>query len=219
MRCGNDKILCRLIYIYCIIAEEILYKKDKMLKRRLTGLMLTFGIFYLPLISFAQKQQHAIKFMEFHGDFLGNLKADYNSSLTRLGQFGVGATVTVGKEFLGGFVEYDYRRVSLKKLNIAGDEKRNIHEFYLGIRYYTMRPTFMIGQMAVRINGGPAIGLDLEPNWRFMMFGGFALSPIRSTSGGSIYFVYRPGTLGAGGITLKPCWMIRVGIVIGPSMK
>jgi hypothetical protein len=45
-----------------------------------------------------------------------------------------------------------------------GAAQINNHEFYLGLRYYPMKPTFQICRTALRISAGAAGELDLEPN-------------------------------------------------------
>ncbi len=164
-------------------------------------------------------QEDRIRLVEIHGDFLGNMKVDYNSSLTKVPQVGVGINTTIGKKFIGAFAEYNYRSIYLKKLNIPEVKRVASHEFYLGIRYYPMIPTFLAGQMAVRVTAGAALGFDWNFDLRYLLQAGFALSPVRSTSGGTIHFVYLPGSFTAKGYEMKPAWMIRIGILIGPSMN
>ncbi len=167
--------------------------------------------------TYASAQQRRIYFTEFYGEFLGNLTVDQSGVKTPVGSYGFGAHVCSGKEHFSSIVEYNYRRVNLEELSISGVEKVNIHEFYLGIRYFPMRPTFMIGNTALRLTAGAQYGLDLEPNWRSLLFAGIAVSPIRSVSGVSVNVVYRPGAHPASGYLLDPSWAIRTALVLGPT--
>ena len=180
----------------------------------LTGLLL---FSFLALRVSAQTEQ--IRTVELHGDFLGNMRVDYDSSLTKVPQFGAGITTTLGKIWLGVFLEYNYTNINLKKLDIPGVKTIGSHAFYLGNRYYPMIPTFLAGSVAFRITAGAALGTDLNLNFRSQLQAGLALSPVRSTTGGTIHFVYLPGSFTAKGYSMKPCWMIRIGLLIGPSMN
>jgi hypothetical protein len=167
--------------------------------------------------SFAQ--QHRMHFVELHGEFLGNLKVEYAGNSTNINQYGFGLEYYYGKESLGILSEYNYRKINLKNLKVPEIKSVSISEFYVGVRYYPMRPTMMLGKMAIRLTAGAMGGLDLEPNWRLLFFFGLTFSPITSASGLSLNFVYRPGTLPAGGYPLEPSWMIRLGLILGPSLK
>jgi hypothetical protein len=180
--------------------------------------------FFVTANSFASslENQHAIAFFELQGEFLGNLK--YAGNGTNLNQYGFGGSLNAGRECFSFILEYNYRNVDLSNLNLPNLKNVSIHEFYIGLRYYPMRPTLVVGNIAVRVTAGAMGGLDLEPNYRLLLFGGLAISPFSSISGLTINFVYRPGTLPAGvsvesgGYKLKPCWMIRIGLLLGPSL-
>jgi hypothetical protein len=176
-------------------------------------------LFCLPVFAFAQEPEYKIRLVEIQGEYLGNLKADYAGSITKIDQFGFGISTTIGKKFLGGFMEYDFRRINLSELNVPDLKRKSLHELYIGLRYYPMRPTFMPGKVALRITGGAALGMDLEPNFRTLLFAGVAISPLRSCSGGSVCFVYRPGVCSVAGYPLKPSWTIRLSMIIGPTMN
>ena len=168
---------------------------------------------------FSSAQQRRIYFTEFYGEFLGNLAVDQSGVKTPVGSYGFGAHVCTGQEHFSSILEYNFRRVNLEELSIAGAEKVNIHEFYLGIRYFPMRPTFMIGNTALRLTFGAQYGLDLEPNWRGLLFAGIAVSPIQFVSGVSVNVVYRPGAHPASGYLLDPGWTIRTALVLGPTTQ
>jgi hypothetical protein len=82
-----------------------------------------------------------------------------------------------------------------------------------------MKPTFLLGKMAVRFSAAAAGGLDLEPNWRAMFMGGFMFSPMLDSSGFGIYFVYRPGKLPVGAYVQYPVYGIRISGIIGVSAR
>jgi len=179
-------------------------------------------IFFVTASSFAG--QNRMRFVELQGEFLGNLK--YAGNGTNLNQYSFGGSINVGNEYVLGILEYNYRKVDMSNLKLPNVKSVSIHEFYLGARYYPMRPTVMVGNIAVRLTAGAMGGLDLEPNLRTLVFCGLAFSPITSTTGLTIDFVYRPGAFNAGGeigvfdgYMLEPCWMIRVGIILGPSLQ
>lgn len=162
-------------------------------------------------------QQHSISIVELHVESLGNLKAKYDSKDISINQYGFGLSISAGKEYFQLIVEYNYRKIDLKNLMLPGVKSTPINEFYIGFRYYPMRPTIMLGNMAIRITAGTEGGMDMEPNWRLLFFSGLAFSQIRSTSGLSLNFVYRPGTLPSSGYLFEPSYTIRLGIILGPS--
>jgi hypothetical protein len=169
--------------------------------------------FFSGLNSLAQKQQHRIKFTEIHIEGLASPKnVDFNTN-----QYGAGASVTVGKEYVGAILECNYNKVELKNKITATKTDISFTELYMGIRYYPMRPTLIVGYTAVRLTAGAMYGLDFEPNWRGMIFGGLALSSIRNTSGVNINVVYRPGTYPTKKYMLEPSIALRIGIIIGPK--
>lgn len=153
-------------------------------------------------------QDYQIRLVEFHGEALGNIP-----------QLGLGANITMGKEFLGGILEYNYRKIDLDKLVAPGTGYAAVSEFYFGLRYYSMKPNFMAGNVAIRPTFGAMYGFDMEPSWRALLFAGVAISPVTSTSGITLNFVYRPKALPASGHLIEPLWIIRLGILLGPSFN
>jgi hypothetical protein len=167
----------------------------------------------------AAQQKFSMRVVELHGEFLGNAKAIYNGAPQSISQYGLGASSSFGTNGFGGILEYDYRRINLTNLKVPGLERVNSHELYFGLRYLPMRPTLVVGQMGLRLTLGAMVGLDLEPNWRTCLFAGVDFSPIRTVSGVSLNVAYRPGTKVTGGYEITPCWMLRVGIMIGPTAE
>jgi hypothetical protein len=178
-----------------------------------------FPLVFLMLISSQSMAQHSIRIVEINGESFGNLKINYAGNDIGVGHYGFGANVTVGKERFGAILEYDYRKIDLKNLAVTDVKSVSTSEFYLGARYYPMRPTFIAGQVAVRLTAGAEYGFDMEPNWRTLLFSGLAFSPVTSCSGASVNFVYRPGKYAAGGYLTEPSYTIRLSIIIGPSLK
>jgi hypothetical protein len=156
---------------------------------------------------------------EFYGEFLGNAKAIQGGEKREISQFGFGASNSFGANGLGGILEYDYRRIDLTELNIPDLTTVNSHEFYFGLRYLPMLPTLIVGQVGLRPTVGGMVGVDLEPNWRTLFFGGVVISPIRTVSGISANISYRPGTKATEGYEIAPSWMLRIGIMRGPTAK
>jgi hypothetical protein len=155
-------------------------------------------------VSVFNGQDYKIRLIEAHGEYFGNVD-----------QFGVGANVNYGSKWFAGVLEYNFRKANLNSLN----PEVKVHEFLGGIRFYPMRPTMMAGKMAFRPTFGGLYGFDMEPNWRGLLFAGIAISPVTGTSGLTVNFVYRPGAFPAQGYLIEPSWMIRIGILFGPSMN
>jgi hypothetical protein len=180
-------------------------------------LLLLIAVF--PLLTIPSLAQHRIRIVELHGESFGNLKVKYNGNNTGVNQLGLGASVTVGKERFGAILEYNYRKLDVKNLNVPGLSDLSNSEFFLGARYYPMRPTIMIGNMAIRVTAGAEYGFDMEPEWKMLIFSGVAFSPVTSCSGVSVNFVYRPGEHPVGGYLTEPSYAIRLAFIIGPSLK
>lgn len=179
---------------------------------------LVFFFFLLIAIS-VNAQGKRIYFTEIYGEFLGNLSTNYNGTKTPISSTGAGAHVCVGNQNISSILEFNYKQINLKELNLVGVEKVNVTEFFFGLRYFPMRPTLIIGNVALRYTIGAAYGFDLEPNWRPIYFTGIAITPIREVMGVSINLVYRPGDYTAGGYMLEPAWTIRTAILMGPTPK
>jgi hypothetical protein len=175
------------------------------------------SILFGSILSEAQVKR--IYFTEVYGEFLGNLTANSGGNKTPISAIGIGGHVCVGNQYLSSILEVNYRMINLKDLNISGVEKVNSTEFYLGARYFPMRPTVMAGNVALRFTVGAMYGFDLETNWRPLLFTGIAVTPIRHVSGITVNVVYRPETLPTSGYLLEPSWTIRTAILIGPKTK
>lgn len=186
------------------------------MRKNIFTLLLCASIF-INANSFAQK--YNMRFTQLHYEFLGNPKVEYAGKTTIINQQGFGGTIYTGNERFGGLLEYNHRIIDLKNLKIPEVKSIKIDEIYFGGRYYPMRPTMMLGNIAIRLTAGFEVGFDMEPNWRFLFFSGLTFSSITSISGISVNFVYRPETLPASGYSLDPSWAIRVGLIIGPSLK
>lgn len=165
------------------------------------------------------QQKFSMRVVEIHGELLGNVKANYAGTAQKISQTGLGISSSFGTNGIGGILEYDYRRINLENLGVADLKAVNSHELYFGLRYLPMRPTLIVGQMGLRLTLGAMVGLDLEPNWRTCLFGGIDFSPIRTVSGVSVNLAYRPGIKPTGGYEIMPCWLLRVGIMIGPTAE
>jgi hypothetical protein len=177
--------------------------------------LVLIGLFTF-LVNLAYGQETRIRFVEVHGEYFGNLKVIQNNLKVSVSQPSVGISVNLGKKFLSSVIGYNYRVFDLGP--IAGP-KVKYHEIMFGARYFPMIPTFMIGPLATRITAGALAGFDMEPNWRYMFFGGLFFSPIRSANGVSLNFVFRPKEYIASGYTFEPSYALRLGIIFGPSFK
>lgn len=181
-------------------------------------ILLTFMTLLTGSVANAQ-QKFSMRVVELHGEFLGDAKVIQNGLPQQISQYGFGASSSFGTNGFGGILEYDYRRINLTNLNVPDLKGVNSHELYLGLRYLPMRPTLIVGQMGLRLTLGAMVGLDLEPNWRTCLFAGMDFSPIRTVSGLSVNMAYRPGTHVTGGYEITRCWMLRIGIMIGPTVE
>jgi hypothetical protein len=179
---------------------------------------LIIGIIFILISGVHAQTTFRTKFMEGHYTYILNPSVNFNGEKVNTSQFGAGVNFNVGTEHISSILEYSFTRMNMKNLK-NGAGPINNHEFYLGLRYYPMKPTFLIGRTALRITAGAAGGLDLEPNWRAMIFCGFHLSPILDSSGLAIYLVYRPGKHSVGGYEQQPTWAIRISAVLGVSAK
>jgi hypothetical protein len=180
---------------------------------------IAFCLLFLASIAAHAQQKFSMRVVEIHGEFLGNASANYNGIARKVSQYGMGISSSFGTNGFGGILEYDYRRINLANLGVPEIKGVNSHELYLGLRYLPMRPTLIVGQMGLRLTLGAMVGLDLEPNWRTCLFGGIDFSPIRTVSGISVNIAYRPGTHTTGGYEITRCWMLRIGIMIGPTAE
>jgi hypothetical protein len=180
----------------------------------LVGFVLLIGNFTVHA-----QQKFSMRVVEIHGEFLGNAKVNHAGNAEKISQMGLGISSSFGTNGFGGILEYDYRRINLANLGIPELKGVNSHELYFGVRYLPMRPTLIVGQMGLRLTLGAMVGLDLEPNWRTCLFGGIDFSPIRTVSGVSLNVAYRPGVKPTSGYEITPCWLLRVGVMIGPTAE
>jgi hypothetical protein len=178
--------------------------------------LLFIGLFTFLVHSAYSQNDIRIRFVELHGEYFGNLKVKNNGTEVSIKQPGAGISINLGKKFLSSVLEYNYRVFDLSPISAP---KVKYQEIMFGIRYFPMIPTFMIGNTATRITLGALGGFDLEPNWRYMVFGGLFFSPIRSVNGISLNIVYRPKNCIASGYTFEPAWALRLGFIFGPSFK
>ncbi len=176
--------------------------------------LLLFSISIVNFICAQDKNEIRIRIVEVHGEYFGNLKVNKNDTKVSVNQPSAGISINLGKKFISSVIGYNYRVFDLKPIS---GPKVKYHELMFGLRYFSMIPTFMSGKMAVRITAGAVCGFDMEPNFRYMFFGGLFFSPIRSVNGVSLNVVYRPETLTASGFTFTPSWALRLGIILGPS--
>jgi hypothetical protein len=178
-------------------------------------IFLLLSFLFFSFETFAQSKR--IYFTEIYGEFLGNLNANVNGVKTPITATGIGAHVCTGNQNISAILEINYRWINLKELNIPNVDKINSTEFYLGARYFPMRPTVMAGDVALRFTAGAMYGLDLDDNWRPLVFAGIAVTPIRHVSGITVNLVYRPQALPTSGYLLEPAWTLRTAILLGPS--
>lgn len=178
-------------------------------------------IFALLLaVSFHRAEaQFRTKFTDLHFNYIFAPKVDYQGRSTIISDLGGGLAVNTGTEHVSGFLEYNYHRINLKKLGVPEIKGINYHIFYLGMRYYPLRPTFMSGNTAFRLSAAAAIGLDLEPNWRGMFMLGMFISPVLETSGIAIHALYYPGKYTANGYQMRGNWGIRISFILGVSAR
>lgn len=165
------------------------------------------------------QQKFSMRVVEIHGEFLSNAKVNHAGNAEKISQMGLGISSSFGTNGFGGILEYDYRRINLTNLGVPELKGVNSHEIYFGLRYLPMRPTLIVGQMGLRLTLGAMVGLDLEPNWRTCLFGGIDFSPIRTVSGVCVNVAYRPGIKPTSGYEITPCWLLRVGVMIGPTAE
>lgn len=171
----------------------------------------------LPAVSSAQDEQR-IRLIELYSDLGGNYEINYNGTFTPVAQHGFGINTTLGRKHGGLFGSYTYRLTDIEDL-VPGAKNTVSHEFFMGSRYYPMIPTFLIGPTALRLTGTAAIGCDWNFDLRFMYQVGFEISPVRSTIGVTVHFYNSLGTFNTEGYPGKSFWALRLGFMLGPSMK
>lgn len=156
---------------------------------------------------------------QIYSDIDGNASITTDSSEYKLPGYAFGINVNSGTEWVNLVLEYDYHLINTSSLDDPAPNKLKFHELYAGLRFFPMKPTFIIGNVSLRPTFGGSIGFDLEPNYRGMWFGGINVSGIRNVSGIACYFIYRTGTHVISGYSMQPFWSIRLALVIGPSAK
>jgi hypothetical protein len=159
-----------------------------------------------------------MRFYQIHYELSGDQYTTYNSSKFRTPQYTIGGNINAGNRFLNLVLEANYRSINVRSFDIADVKKMSYTELFLGLRYFPMRPTIMIGKAAIRLTAGYSYGFDMA-NWRSLYFGGFIFTPIRDVSGLSVNLVYRPDRLTVKGYLMDPAWALRLGIIIGPSNR
>ena len=163
--------------------------------------------------------QFRTKFTDVHFNYVFTSAIDPLGKSTTVSDLGDGLAVNTGTEHFSGFLEYNYHRINLQKLGLPDVKGINYHDFYLGLRYYPLKPTFLAGNTAFRLSAAAAVGLDLEPNWRGMFMLGIFISPILETSGIAIHALYYPGKYTASGYQMRSNWAIRVSFILGVSAR
>ena len=183
------------------------------------------GLFWIVFLFLATNAfaGYGMKFIELHGEFLGNLK--YSPTQTKVGQFGLGLNANIGFEYFQLMMEYDYRRLDVSGLSIPNLERISVHEVYGGLRFCPLHPVLELGDIAVRLTAGAMAGIDFQYHFRTLVFGGLVFTPVTSLIGLTVDFVYRPGEHLVGGeiggfkgYKMDPSWTIRAGLIIGPSI-
>jgi hypothetical protein len=172
--------------------------------------ILVFTIFLIPA-----KSQYVIQYKGIFAEY-GKVLVGSSTQSIICNQTAFGINVNSGGEYFNGIIEYDYRRINTSEFISPQSQVITAHELYLGLRYFPMRPTFIAGNAAVRLSAGFMGGFDMDPDWIMLAFAGVTVSPIRSTSGVSLNFVYRPQENPAAGYILNPAFSVRLGITFGP---
>lgn len=175
--------------------------------------MIILAILFAPNHSISQFRT---KFFNLQVEGLGKPAVQSATKYTT-NHYSVGANVCAGGKHLNLVLEYNYNKINLQNQSTDAKSSVAFSEFYLGLRYYPIRPTFIVGQTAVRLTAGYLYGMDMEPNWRSLVTAGLAFSSVRNTSGVSLNVVYRPDTLPIKSYTFGPAVSLRLGIVFGPK--
>lgn len=171
------------------------------------------AIFFAYSTSYAQFRTKFTN-IYFEGLAKPNIQSTTNYSTN---QYGAGINVCAGGKVLNMVLEYNYNWIEINNNTANTKATINFSELYLGLRYYPIRPTFLVGKTAIRFTAGYLYGFDMEPNWRSLVTAGFAFSSIQNTSGVSVNFVYRPETFPIKGYRFEPSYAVRFAIVMGPK--
>lgn len=163
------------------------------------------------------KPQFRIQFVQFHADLLGRSQTSQAGINYRLPDQRFGAAISTGSNYFGAVLEYDYHRLGVSSIPGSGLKYSHVHELFGGLRYFPMKPTFMLGNAAVRLTLGAMYGFDMQPYWKGYYFGGFVITPVRAVSGITVCAVYTPRSTPLGAYSSGPFWALRLGAVFGPS--
>ena len=160
--------------------------------------------------------QFRTRFMDLHIEGLSAPAIESNTNYST-NQYGIGANLSAGGKMFNLVLEYNYNQVDITNSQTNLKTSINFSEWYMGIRYYPIRPTAIIGNTALRLTAGYLYGFDMEPNWRSLLIGGIAFSSVRNASGVSVNFVYRPETVTIKTYNFQPSYSLRVAFVLGPK--
>lgn len=192
--------------------------------------------------------QGRIWFSELGVDIKQQQKIQYTGgSVNKSPALGYFANINSGGKKIAVGLQVDYLRVDLKNINTAPAQKGSLHlwEFYFGLRYYPLIPTFKFGiKGAIRFTAGGQVGFS-DFYWRendtynyptyshrswspaafsSVVFAGLCFSPFRNTSGLSVKLNYRPQTYSMKNFplknfALKQPFSLSAALFIGPRIK
>jgi hypothetical protein len=175
------------------------------------------GIFIVIILSvFPVFGQFKMRSSNLYSDVPLNLKAKVDGRLYPAKELSFGGNICVGNEFINSIAEYNFHMFNVRDVPGGTSKRLHNHEFLLGLRYYAMRPTFLIKGTAIRLTAGGSMGFDLETQFISQYFFGFCLTGVRNASGIIIQAVRRAANP-VKGMDFQPYWSLRLGIVIGPD--
>jgi hypothetical protein len=163
--------------------------------------------------------QYQMRTIQVYSDIAGNATIQGNTINTQVPAYAFGINVNSGYEYINLVLEYDYHMVNIESLPEPATQKIKFHELYAGLRFFPMKPTFMLGNFSIRPTFGGNVGFDMNPEYRGMLYAGLHFSTIRNVSGISFQFVYRTGTHNVEGYIMPPFWGVRCAVVFGPAAE
>lgn len=161
--------------------------------------------------------QFKTRIYNLYAGFPMSMKIDYNSVRSNAKETVFGMNVCVGNKHINTVAEYNWHSVDVSKTYMTPVKKINVHELMIGLRYYPARPTFIAGNMGIRLIAGGSVGWDLDLIGRSQYFIGLAFTGIRVPSGLFIQFTHYKISEPVQGYEIIPYWGIRLGFVIGPA--
>ena len=165
----------------------------------------------------ASQAQFQTRIFNLYSDLPIHEQINFSSNQFPVGDLCFGANVCVGNQFLNTIAEYNFHNLNLDHVSGSSDQKINVHEFLVGLRFYPAKPTFMINRTALRLTLGCKGGWDINLNPRSMFFAGFGITGVRNPSGILVEGFYHRSKNGSQGYLIEPYYGIRIGLTLGPG--